>query len=111
LDEPEDQPDHDDDADDVEDVHSRSPIEVAPHIVRIIVSLQLERRVRCSKGDSSASSASSKCNGSSAITLADGCDASALFYSTNKEDAARAWWGACSSPHFGCGYAQSCVLF
>ena len=47
---------HDDDdyADDVEDaVHSRSPVEVAPHAVRIILSVPLERRVRCSKEDSS----------------------------------------------------------
>lgn len=51
---PEDQPDHDDNADNPEDVvHFRSPDAVAPQILRIILFLQLEHRVRCSKGDTS----------------------------------------------------------
>jgi hypothetical protein len=52
LNKPENQPDHEDNADNPEDiVHSRSPHAVAPQILRIILFLLLERRVRCSKGD------------------------------------------------------------
>jgi hypothetical protein len=48
--------DHDDNTDNVEDaVHSGSPIEVVLYTVGIILFLPLERGVRCSKEDSSAS--------------------------------------------------------
>ena len=50
---PEAQPDRDDYADSVQDVvHSRSPVEITPRIACVIASLQLKRRVRCSKRDS-----------------------------------------------------------